>query len=154
MSSVSESLSAPVSEGARRATGDSGARGPAGTLDPEVTERAKRRRFTVEYKLRILHEAAACKRDGDLGALLRREGLYSSHLTTWRKAARSGSLNALSKKRGRKPIERNPLQGKVLKLERENARLEKELHKAHLIIDVQGKVAGLLGLSLEDGTNS
>ncbi len=63
------------------------------------------------------------------------------------------SFVSLSKKRGRKAIERNPLQGKVQKLERECARLEKELHKAHLIIDVQGKVAGLLGLSLEDGTN-
>ena len=66
---------------------------------------------------------------------------------------RSGSLKALSKKRGRKR-ERNPLEEKVRKLERENTRLEKELHKAHLIIDVQGKVAGLLGLSLEDGTHS
>ena len=72
---------------------------------------------------------------------------------TWRKAAHTGSLKALSKKRGRKP-ERNPLEEKVRKLERENARLEKKLEKAHLIIDVQGKVAGLLGLSLEDGTNS
>ena len=86
--------------------------------------------------------------------MLRREGLYSSHRTTWRKASRSGSLQGLSKKRGRRAIERNPLQGKVHKLERDVARLEKELHKAHLIIDVQGKVAGLLGLSLEDGTNS
>ena len=77
------------------------------------------------------------------------EGLYSSHLTTWD----SGSLKALSKKRGRKP-ERNPLDEKVRKLERRNARLENELRKAHLIIDVQGKVAGLLGISLDDGTNS
>ena len=69
------------------------------------------------------------------------EGLYSSHMTTWRKAAHSGSLKALSKKRGRK-------------LERRNARLENEFRKAHLIIDVQGKVAGLLGISLDDGTNS
>ena len=90
-----------------------------------------------------------------MGQLLRREGLYSSHLTTWRKAAHSGSLKALSKKRGRKP-ERNPLDEKVRKrtLERRNARLEDELRKAHLIIDVQGKVAGLLGISLDDGTNS
>ena len=73
--------------------------------------------------------------------------------TTWRKAAHSGSLKALSKKRGRKP-ERNPLDEKVRKLERRNARLENEFRKAHLIIDVQGKVAGLLGISLDDGTNS
>ena len=79
-----------------------------------------------------------------MGQVLRREGLYSSHLTTWRKAAHSGSLKALSKKRGRKP-ERNPLDEKVRKLERRNARLENELRKAHLIIDVQGKVAGAAG---------
>ena len=84
----------------------------------------------------------------------KRSDTYSSHLTGWRKAARRGSLRGLSKKRGRKAIERNPLQHKVQKLERKCARLEKELHKAHLIIDVQGKVAGLLGLSLKDGTNS
>ena len=79
-----------------------------------------------------------------MGQVLRREGLYSSHLTTWRKAAHSGSLKALSKKRDRKP-ERNPLDEKVRKLERRNARLENELRKAHLIIDVQGKVAGAAG---------
>ena len=121
--------------------------------DPELVERPRRRQFSAEYKLRVVREADACSKPGDVGALLRREGLYSSHLTTWRKAAHTGSLKALSKKRGRKP-ERNPLEEKVRKLERENTRLEKELRKAHLIIDVQGKVAGLLGLSLEDGTNS
>jgi transposase-like protein len=90
---------------------------------------------------------------GEVGQLLRREGLYTSHLAAWRKAARSGSLKGLSKKRGRK-AERNPLEEKVRKLERDVDRLEKELHKAHLIIDVQGKVAGLLGLSLDDARNS
>ena len=85
MSTTTELTPAPGSEGARRATGDAGARGPMGALDPEVTERAKRRRFTAEYKLGILRQADACKGDGDLGALLRREGLYSSHLTTWRR---------------------------------------------------------------------
>ena len=88
-------------------------------------------------QLRIVEEADRCT-----------EG--ASHLTTWRKVAHSGSLKALSKKRGRKP-ERNPLDEKVRKLERRNARLENELRKAHLIIDVQGKVAGL---RLDDGTNS
>ena len=111
------------------------------------------RRFSPSYKLRIVEEADRCTEPGEVGQLLRREGLYSSHLTTWRKAAHSGSLKALSKKRGRKP-ERNPLDEKVRKLERRNARLENELRKAHLIIDVQGKVAGLLGISLDDGTNS
>ncbi len=131
-----------------------GERSAAAPPDPEVVDKPSRRRFTPAYKQRMVEEADRCTEFGEVGRLLRREGLYSSHLTTWRKAARSGSLKALSKKRGRKPSERNPLEGKLRKLERENARLEKELHKAHLIIDVQGKVAGLLGLSLEDGTNS
>lgn len=131
-----------------------GKRSAAAPPDPEVVDKPERRRFSASYKLRIVREADGCADEpGATGRLLRREGLYSSHLTEWRKAARSGSLSALSKKRGRKP-ERNPLEDKVRKLERENVRLERELHKARLIIDVQGKVAGLLGLSLEDGTNS
>ena len=130
-----------------------GERSAAAPPDPEVIDKPIRRRFTSEYKLRIVEEADGCTEPGEVGRLLRREGLYTSHLTSWRKAARTGSLKALSKKRGR-TSERNPLEEKVRKLEREKARLEKELHKAHLIIDVQGKVAGLLGLSLEDGTNS
>ena len=130
-----------------------GKRSAAAPPDPEVLDKPIRRRFTSEYKLRIVEEADRCTKPGDVGRLLRSEGLYTSHLTSWRKAARTGSLKALSKKRGRKS-ERNPLEEKVRKLEREKARLEKELHKAHLIIDVQGKVAGLLGLSLEDEKNS
>ena len=129
-------------------------RSAAAAPDPEVVDKPSRRRFAPSYKLRIVEEADRCREPGEVGRLLRREGLYSSHLTTWRKASRSGSLSALSKKRGRKANERNPLAGKLHKLEREVVRLERELHKAHLIIDVQGKVAGLLGLSLEDGTNS
>ena len=130
-----------------------GKRSAAAAPDAEVADKPTRRRFSPSYKLRVVEEADRCTEPGEVGRLLRREGLYSSHLTTWRKAAHSGSLKALSKKRGRKP-ERNPLEEKVRKLERRNARLEEELRKAHLIIDVQGKVAGLLGLSLEDGTNS
>ncbi len=129
-------------------------RSAAAAPDPEVVDKPSRRRFAPSYKLRMVEEADRCTDPGEVGRLLRREGLYSSHLTTWRKAVRSGSLAALSKKRGRKATERNPLEGKLHKLEREVVRLERELHKAHLIIDVQGKVAGLLGLSLEDGTNS
>ena len=130
-----------------------GKRSAAAPPDPEVVDKPSRRQFAPSYKLRIVEEADRCTEPGEVGRLLRREGLYTSHLAAWRKARRAGSLKALSKKRGRK-AERNPLEEKVRKLERENARLEKELHKAHLIIDVQGKVAGLLGLSLEDGTNS
>jgi transposase-like protein len=130
-----------------------GKRSAAVPPDPEVVDKPLRRQFPPSYKLRIIEEADRCTEPGEVGRLLRREGLYTSHLAAWRRAARNGSLKGLSKKRGRK-AERNPLEEKVRKLERENARLEKELHKAHLIIDVQGKVAGLLGLSLEDETNS
>ena len=120
--------------------------------DPEVVARPKRRRFTAEYRLRIVEEADACTESGDVGRLLRREGLYSSHLTKWREARREGSLRGLrSKKRGAKPKENNPLEPKVRELEAKVARLEKDLHTAHTILDVQGKVAGLLGFSLEDG---
>ena len=101
-------------------------RSAAAPADPEVVDRPLRRRFSPSYKLRIVEEADRCTEPGEVGQLLRREGLYSSHLTTWRKAAHSGSLKALSKKRGRKP-ERNPLDEKVRKLERRNARLENEL---------------------------
>ena len=130
-----------------------GKRSAAAPPDAEVVDKPSRRRFSPSYKLRILEEVDRCTESGEVGRILRREGLYSSSLATWRKAARNGSLRALSKKRGRKP-ERNPLDEKVRKLERQNARLENELRKAHLIIDVQGKVAGLLGISLDDGTNS
>ena len=147
MNTIAELTPAPGSEGARRATIDSGARGPEGAPDPEVTERAKRRRFTAEYKLRILREADACKRDGDLGALLRREGLYSSHLATWRrqrdKIAKAG-LKA--RKRGPKSKAVDP---RVKQLERENVRLKRRLEEAETIIDFQKKLSKLLGISLK-----
>lgn len=120
--------------------------------DPEVVAKPTRRQFTAEYRLRILEEAERCTQPGEVGRLLRREGLYSSHLTAWRKARRKGSLQGLSaKKRGAKPSERNPLDAKVRALEAKVARLEKELHTAHTILDVQGQVAGLLGFNLNDG---
>ena len=117
-----------------------------------MVAKPKRRRFTAEYRLRILEEADRCAGDGEVGQLLRREGLYSSHLANWRKARRDGALRGLrSKKRGAKPKESNPLEPKVRELEAKVARLEQDLHKAHTILDVQEKVAGLLGFSLEDG---
>jgi transposase len=123
--------------------------------DSEVVAKPKRRRFTAEYRLRIVEEADRCTESGDVGRLLRREGLYSSHLTKWREARHEGSLHGLrSKKRGAKPKENNPLEPKVRELEAKVARLEKDLQTAHTILDVQGKVAGLLGFSLEDGKNS
>ena len=132
-----------------------GASGPPARPDPEVVAKPKRRRFTAEYRLRILEEADRCTEPGEVGRLLRREGLYSSHLTAWRRARRNGALRGLtSKKRGAKPKARNPLEPKVRELEVKVARLEKELHKAHTILDVQEKVAGLLGFSLDDGKDS
>lgn len=120
--------------------------------DPEVVAKPARRQFTAEYRLRILEEAERCTRPGEVGRLLRREGLYSSHLSAWRKARRGGSLQGLTpKKRGAKPAESNPLSPKVRQLEAKVARLEKELATAHTILEVQGKVAGLLGFSLNDG---
>ena len=125
--------------------------------DPEVVAKPKRRQFTAEYRLRILEEADRCTQPGEVGRLLRREGLYTSHLSAWRKTRRQGSLRGLTpNKRGAKPAEHNPLSAKVRELEAKVglARLEKELHTAHTILDVQGKVAGLLGLNLEHGTRS
>jgi transposase len=120
--------------------------------DPEVVAKPTRRQFTAPYRLRILEEADRCTEPGEVGRLLRREGLYSSHLTAWRKARRKGALQGLSSnKRGAKPAQRNPLDAKVRELETKVARLEKELHTAHTILDVQGKIAGLLGFSLKDG---
>jgi len=109
-----------------------------------VTEKAQRRRFTSEYKLRILEEADRCRELGEIGGLLRREGLYTSNLSAWREQRRVGALGALSQKRGRKP-RRDPQAQRVAELERENGRLREELRKARVIIDVQKKVARLLG---------
>ncbi len=123
--------------------------------NPEVAAKPRRRRFTAEYRLCILEEAERCTKSGEVGQLLRREGLYSSHLTAWRQARRDGALRGLaSKRRGAKPKARNPLEPKVRELESKVARLEKELHQAHTILDVQEKVAGLLGFDLESGKNS
>lgn len=121
---------------------------PAGAPPTEVLAVAKRRQFTAEYKLRIVQEADACRAPGELGALLRREGLYSSHLSTWRAQRRQGALAALSDvKRGRKPV---PQEAKELeRLRRLNVRLEARLAQAERIIDFQKKVAALLGIPLK-----
>ncbi len=133
-------------EGARRATGDSGARAPDGAPDPEVTERAKRRRFTAEYKLRILRKADACKGDGDIGALLRREGLYSSQLAAWRRQRDELAKAGLkSRKRGPKAKVVDP---RVKQLERENARLKRRLDRVELMLTIQKKASEMLGIPL------
>jgi len=117
--------------------------------DPEVPEKAKRRRFSAKYKLRILREADGCTEKGQLGALLRREGLYSSHLTTWRRQRDEGSLKGLApRKRGRKPS-KNRKSKREAQLEGEVRRLRKKLEQAETIIEIQKKVAALLGNPIE-----
>lgn len=107
--------------------------------DPQVMPKAKRRTFSREYKLRILAEADACSERGELGGLLRREGLYSSHLATWRKQRARGELG---QKRGRRP---DPQATEFVRLQQENERLRQALERAEHIIDVQKKLAQLLG---------
>jgi len=117
--------------------------------DPEVVPDARRRSFNAEYKLRTLAEAdAAAAQPGGIGALLRREGLYSSHLTTWRRERQAGILKGLTPhKRGPKSRS-NPQEEEMQKLRRENQRLIEELRKAAIVIDVQKKVGALLGWPL------
>jgi len=117
--------------------------------DPEVVPRAKRRQFTAKYKLRILEEADRCTERGQIGELLRREGLYSSHLSKWRQQRARGQLQGLApKKRGRKS--QDPSAAELAQLRRENERLRVQLEQAEIIIDVQKKLAKLLGLTTDE----
>lgn len=117
--------------------------------DPEVVEKAKRRHFSARYKLRILRQADACERSGELGALLRREGLYWSNLQTWRRQREQGTLEALKpKKRGRKAAQRNPLSAEVKRLERENRQLKRKLEQVEIMLEIQKKVSELLEIPL------
>ena len=117
--------------------------------DPEVVPKAKRRQFTAQYKLRILEEADHSTGRGQIGALLRREGLYSSHLSKWRQQRERGQLQGLApKKRGRKG--KDPTMAELARLRRENERLRAELEKAEIIIDVQKKLAQLLGQKTDE----
>jgi transposase-like protein len=124
---------------------------PAANLNEvEVLAKATRRRFTAEYKLRILREAEACTEPGAIGALLRREGLYSSNLTTWRAQRRTGELGGLApKKRGPVPKAKNPLAAKVAALEREVTRYKARAERAEALVDLQKKVAEFLGIELQ-----
>ena len=113
--------------------------------DPEVTDKPKRRRFTVEYKLSLLKKADACTQPGEVGALLRREGVYSSTLSQWRRQKDEGTLAALKpKRRGRKVQEVNPLAVRVTELEREVQYLQGKLRQAETIIDVQKKLCEIV----------
>jgi transposase-like protein len=112
--------------------------------DPQVVPKAERRRFSAEYKLRILDETDRCTEHGQIGALLRREGLYSSHLTKWRRQREQGTLG---QRRGRKP---DPQAAELKRLQRENEQLRMQLERAKQIIDVQKKLAQLLGTSADE----
>jgi len=119
---------------------------------PEVVPQAKRRQFTAKYKLRILEEADRCTERGQIGELLRREGLYSSHLSKWRQQRARGQLQGLApKKRGCKG--QDPSVAELARLRRENERLRAQLEQAEIIIDVQKKLAQLLGLNTDETEN-
>ena len=118
---------------------------PSAAPDPEVHAVAKRRQFNAAYKLAVLEEADGLSEPGAIGALLRREGLYSSHLSLWRRERASGALEALSRRRGRK-AKLSAEQKRVVALEVRCERLQRELDQAHTIIDVQKKLCTLLGL--------
>lgn len=140
-------------QGARRAS--EGAAPTAGRApDPEVVATARRRRFSASEKRRLLAEADLCKKPGELGAFMRRERLYSSMLSSWRKQRDQAAEGALApQRRGRKADPARPERERIAQLEREKARLERELAQARLIIDVQKKVAALLGMPMADPTD-
>ena len=140
-------------EGARRATGV--AREAAGqngdNPDPEVTNKAIRRRFSAAYKRRVVREANRCTKPGELGALLRREGLYSSSLRTWRRQHDAGELAGMgSAKRGRKAQPKDGRDKRIAELEREAQRLQRKLEQAEKVIAIQNKVSTLLGIPLKN----
>jgi transposase len=143
-------------EGARRATAGSSpvavrprAISASGPTDSEVVLKAERRRFSTVYKLRILDQAEDCTGPGEIGALLRREGLYASHLSKWRKLRDQGCLSGTAPRtRGRKPDAATPLYRRAKELEQENERLRQKLRQAEIIIAVQKKVSEILDISL------
>lgn len=122
--------------------------GMEGPPDPEVGGKAKRRRFSVAYKLSVVEEADLCTKPGEVGALLRREGLYSSHLTAWRRQRREGTLG-VGHRRGRRATD--PLQVEVERLQAENQRLRHRLEQAEVVIEMQKKISGLLGIGQATG---
>ena len=121
-----------------------------GVPDPELVEQAKRRSFTAKYKLEILAKADACTRPGEIGELLRREGLYTSHLTYWRKQVRDGALKELGRPRGRKPVDRRDQE--IEQLTRKLERSEAELAKMKRVVEIQGNVSALLEEMLGSGS--
>ena len=126
----------------------------AAAPDPEVPEKPQRRTYSAEYKLGILKESDACKETGEVGALLRREGLYFSHLKTWKRQREEGTLTALQpKQRGPKTKPVNPLARRLAELQQENRNLEDRLKQAETIIEVQKKVSEILGIQKRSREN-
>ena len=142
----------PRSERSER-SGSSG-REAFGARDPEVVGVARRRSFTREYKMRIVEEADRCKQPGQVGMLLRREGLHTSHLVAWRKLRRGAARKAGEIKRGRKPVAVNPLAAENARLNRENARLGLRNRKLEGLIELQKKASELLGIELSTAPES
>jgi len=136
----------PLPEGPERSAGRSG-RGHR--PDPEVLAKGKRRQFSAEYKLKILEEADRCTAPGSMSVLLRREGLYSSHISVWRKARRSGALGALKKRRGPKGRRRDPVAIENDRLRKEVVRLQHRLAQAEVILEIQKKASEILGIPLK-----
>jgi len=143
-------VSAGDLEGARRATGKDPAETPGAPkkpTDPEVEPKAARRRFSAQYKRSVLEQADRCINLGDIGALLRREGLYSSHLSNWRRQRDEGLT---PRKRGRKADPATADRRVISKLLKENERLQLKLKKAQTIIEVQKKLSEILGISMDE----
>ncbi len=141
-------------EGARRATGVSPADAPAGVPDPTVEAKPTRRRFSTEYKLRLLREVERAREASEIGAILRREGLYSSHLATWRRERdRVAKAGLAARKRGPEPKVKDP---RVKQLERENAKLRRRNQRLEALVEIQKKASELLGIPLSplDGDES
>lgn len=145
-----ESEDRRVTEGARRASGVTRAAGEdESRADPEVSDKAKRRRFTAHYKLEILREAERCTKPGELGALLRREGIYSSNLSAWRRVRERGELAGLRQhKRGRKAKTKDARDKQLADQQREIRRLKRKLAQAETVIEIQKKASALLGIPL------
>ena len=129
---------------------EAGNNGATSLRDVEVAVKADRRRFTAEYKQKVLREADDCRQSGEIGALLRREGLYWSNLTHWRRQRESGELAGLTaKRRGPQRREKNPLAERARELERDNTRLKRRAERAEGLVELQKKVSEIVGIELQ-----
>jgi len=125
-----------------------------GAVNPEVRPKAERRQFSSSYKLEIVQQAERCQGSGELGALLRKEGLYASHLSKWRKLLKKGGREGLGASRGRKADPETATRQRLRELEQENQRLRGKLRQAEAIIEVQKKISEILGTPLAPSDDS